>query len=118
MRKAAFSRTASTDRGTPPPTRSSAIAAGTLWPKVPPKPGVEVCASARTAAEAEVTRIAPKSAVFPNTDPRTSENVVDRPAGSGNESSGPPRPSASCPRNFSWTVASDAPVFATVTSVV
>ena len=118
MRNAPSSRTARIERGVPPTTRSCGRAAGTLCPNVPPKPGVDVCDSTRMESDADVMRIAPKSLVREKTDPRTSANVVDLPAPSGNVDSAPPRPSALLPRNFRTNVVSDAPVFATVRSVV
>ncbi|MBK9062950.1 MAG: hypothetical protein IPL89_07105 [Acidobacteria bacterium] len=64
VRKAPSSRTARIERSVPFRIRSAAVAAGTLCPNVPPKPGVDVWPSTATSAlsdagNCDATRIAP-----------------------------------------------------------
>src|ERR1035438_5339283 len=88
------------ERADPAGIRFDAEKAGIDWPKVPPKPGVEVTETTSRSEVLDVMRIAPKSFVSSKTEPRTSRNVVDAPASRSNVFSGPVDPSRSCPRNL------------------
>ena len=57
--------------------RSAKATAGIVWPKVPPKPGVDVTETMSRVDVFEVMRMAPKLEVWSKTEPRTSGNVVD-----------------------------------------
>ena len=98
--------------------RSAKEMAGIVWPKVPPKPGVEVTETMSSVEVFDVMRMAPKLLVWSKTEPRTSRNVVDLPGSRLKVFSGPFEPSWLLPRNFSVKEAARAPVLATETSVV
>ena len=74
VRKAASCRTPRIERGISP-IRSVPEKAGTLCPKVPPLPGVEVCPRTTRPDDSDRTRIGPQSAERPKSVARTSAQV-------------------------------------------
>ena len=95
------------ERAEPAGIRSDDEMAGIVWPKVPPKPGVEVTETTSSVEEFDVMRMAPKLLVWLKTEPRTSRNVVDLPGSRLKACSGPFDPSWLLPRNFSVKEAAD-----------
>ncbi len=106
------------ERAEPAGIRSDDEMAGMVWPRVPPKPGVEVTETTLSVEEFEMMRMAPKLLVSLNSEPRTSRNVLDLPGSRLKARSGPSDPSWLLPRNFSLKKAADEPVSAIETLVV